>query len=118
MNTGAADAAGPESIDDDAPFDLQDKNPRRVAPAVRRSIQVQKSRVLSFCIVTPVVTSLGLAGFFVPWLPMGLSILFLFLGAFGLLGIYADWRLLQHQEARLAECERRIAASRPSLTDT
>jgi hypothetical protein len=111
--TRARRTAGPENLDDD-PFDLQDKNPRRLAPQVRRSIRIQKSRVLSFCIVTPVMTSLGLAGFFVSWLPPGLSILFLFLGAFGILGIYCDWRLLQHQQARLAECERRIAAS---LTD-
>jgi hypothetical protein len=117
MSTGAVNAAGPESLDDDA-FDLQDKNPRRVAPAVRRNIQLQKARVLSWCIVTPIAATVGIAGFFASWIPTVLSITFLALAPFGVLGIYCDWRILQHQRARLAECECRIAASRPSLTDT
>ena len=90
-------------------FSLDGKNPRRVAPAVRRNIQVQRSRVFAHALVSCILVLVSIVSARSTWIPGVVGVVCLLLLPFSLLGIYCDWRLLCWQRNRLAECERRIA---------
>ena len=101
------DADVSDSLHD--PFSLDGKNPRRVAPAVRRNIQLQRSRVFAYTIGSCILVLVSIVSARSTWIPGILAVVCLLLLPFSLLSIYCDWRLLRWQRSRLAECERRIA---------
>lgn len=93
------------------PFDLADKNPRRVAPAVRRSIRIQTFRMVGAVATLLFVGSMMAAGWF-GWIPevigIGAMLISLVIVPASLLGLFCDWGIRRRHEARLRECERLI----------
>lgn len=92
------------------PFGMADKNPRLVAPAVRRNIAIQASRVraalilgfgcLLFCLLP--VMGFDATLIWVVWPVAALFVPFLVFAA------CCERRILRFQQSRLAECERLI----------
>ena len=91
------------------PFSLSGKNPRRVAPAVRRTIEVQRGRIFTSLGFTVGLVLLSALCAWSSWIPGGLEVLCLMLTPFALVGAVFDWGVLRRQKAKLAECERLIA---------
>ncbi|QDU35969.1 hypothetical protein Mal4_02520 [Maioricimonas rarisocia] len=97
----------------DDPFSLEGKNPKRVAPAVRRNINVQKIRVRAAFVVLVLQLVIGSFGLQRTGAFALFAVVCLFMTPFSILAIYCDWRLLGWHRERLAECERRIAERAP-----
>lgn len=84
------------------------KNPRRVAPRIRRSIAVQRARVRAALIVSALLLAVVLAGFWIASIPVPLRIMAAVLSAVSLFAAYADHRLRRAKEEHLRALEREI----------
>ena len=92
------------------PFDLEGKNLRRVIPQVRKNIKVQRARVIAAAISFVFCVTFGTFGLRSSWSFLRiLAVGFLLVSPFSLIGVFADRHLWKWQNARLAECERRLA---------
>ncbi|NLS91742.1 MAG: hypothetical protein GXX96_06125 [Planctomycetaceae bacterium] len=90
------------------PFRLQGKNPKRVAPAVRRNIRIQRQRIRGWIVSFLMLVVGGVISIRVSWIPNGTAVFCLVLSPFCLFGALADRWILVRQRAKLAECERLI----------
>lgn len=92
--------------DSSDPFSLAGKNPRRVAPAVRRNIAMRKFRIrfdFALCVAALLAVVLHVV---CSWVPLWVALICMISIPLLLLGVFGEWRVLRRQKAKLAECER------------
>ena len=90
----------------DDPFDLLGKNPRRVIPAVRQNIRIQRARMIGHVISAFVSLIIGILSLRTTGLFLVFGFVCLLMLPFTFIGIYGDYHLMQWHQRRLTECER------------
>lgn len=107
--------------DPDDPFDLDGKNLKRVAPAVRKNIRMQRSRIIGHVITLVLCVTVAFIGLQSNGALLIIGFVCALIAPASLIGIFADWQLMRWHRRRLEECERRLqriigttAASKPA----
>ena len=98
----------PQAPDD--PFDLDDKNLQRVAPAVRRNIRIQRSRIIGHIITLLVCVTAAYFGLHANGALLIIGFVCALITPASLIGMLADWQMIRWHTRRLEECERRLQA--------
>ncbi len=92
--------------------ELRGKNPRRVAPQLRRTLVIHRQRVIAAAIMAAVVLGFGLGGFVLEAISGWLQVVAFVMLPVLLLALCADAWVYRKQRERLCAVEQLIADQR------